>query len=145
MLSLGCGSEHFYYHPHTPDDLDLRAAIDEVALDYPRYGYRRVHAELVRRGWQINHKRVQRLMQEANLIVEVRHYCQTTNSRHSYGRYPNLVKYLEIVRPHQVWAADLTYILRLERQFVAPLSLARAVYSIHTWLGVGRTHERRLT
>jgi len=107
----------FYYHPHTPDDLDLRAAIEEVALDYPRYGYRRVHAELVRRGWQINHKRVQRLMQEANLILEVRRYCQTTNSRHGYGRYPNLVKHLEIVRPNQVWVADLTYI-RLERQFI---------------------------
>lgn len=59
------------------DDLDLREAIEAVALEYPRYGYRRVHAELVRRGWHVNHKRVQRLMQAANLLVEVRRYCQT--------------------------------------------------------------------
>src|SRR5437899_2906602 len=96
------------------DDLDLREAIEAVALEYPRYGYRRVHAELERQGWHVNRKRVQRLMQAANLLVEVRSYCQTTNSRHGYGRYPNLIKGLEIVRPDQVWAADLTYI-RLER------------------------------
>jgi putative transposase len=40
-----------------------------------------------------------------------------TNSRHSYGVYPNLLKGLQIVRPNQVWAADLTYI-RMPRQFV---------------------------
>ncbi len=81
-------------------------AIEEVTVEFPRYGYRRVSAELERRGWQINHKRVQRLMQEANLMVEVRSYCQTTNSRHAYGRSPNLIKRLEIVRPDQVWRAD---------------------------------------
>jgi len=115
--ALDVAPSSFYYHRRVPDDLDLRAVIEEIALDYPRYGYRRVQAELARRGWQVNHKRVQRLMQEASLVVEVRHYCQTTNSCHGYGCYPNLVKGLEIVRPNQVWAADLTYI-RLERQFV---------------------------
>lgn len=108
----------FYYHPHAAETLALRNAIEEIALEYPRYGYRRITAELKRRGWQVNHKPVLNLMREGSLVVDVRRYCQsTTNSRHGYGRYPNLVKHLEIVRPDQVWCADLTYI-RLEREFI---------------------------
>jgi len=95
----------YYYQPHRADDVEVREAIEEVAVEFPRYGYQRVSAELERRGWQINHKRVHRLMQEANLMVEVRSYCQTTNSKHSYGCSPNLIKRLEIVRPDQVWSA----------------------------------------
>jgi putative transposase len=74
-------------------------------------------AELQRRGVPVNHKHVLRLMREESLLVQVLRYCQTTNSRHSYGIYPNLLKGLEIVRPNQVWTADLTYI-RLQRHFV---------------------------
>ena len=107
----------YYYQPHPAEDLDVREALEEIALEFPRYGYRRVTAELARRGWQVNHKRVQRLMREANLITEVQGYCRTTNSEHGYGRYPNLIKQLEIVRPDQVWRADLTYI-RLPKQCV---------------------------
>lgn len=61
----------YYYQPHPAEDLDVREALEEIALEFPRYGYRRVTAELARRGWQVNHKRVQRLMREANLITEV--------------------------------------------------------------------------
>lgn len=107
----------FYYQPSMGDDLELREQIEHIALEYPRYGYRRVRAELSRRGIMVNHKRVLRLMREESLLVQVRRYCRTTQSQHPYGRYPNLVKGLAVVRPNQVWAADLTYI-RLERQFV---------------------------
>jgi transposase InsO family protein len=74
-------------------------------------------AELKGREVLVNHKRVLRLMRDGCLLVQVRQYCRTTNSRHGYGRYPNLIKTLEIVRPDQVWCADLTYI-RLEREFI---------------------------
>ncbi len=114
---LDVAPSSYYYQPHAAEDLALREALEAVALEYPRYGSRRITAELRRRGWEINRKRVQRLMREANLLVEVKRYCQTTMSRHPYGRYPNLLKHLEIVRPNQVWCADLTYI-RLPRQFV---------------------------
>jgi transposase InsO family protein len=99
-------------------ELDLREAVEAVAVEYPRYGSRRITAELQRRGWQINRKHVQRVMREENLLVHVRRSCHTTMSQHGYGRYPNLVKHLEIVRPDQVWCADLTSI-RLPRQFVS--------------------------
>jgi putative transposase len=107
----------YYYQSQAQDNLELREELEAVAAEYPRYGSRRITAELRRRGWMVNRKRVQRLMQEENLLVEVRRYCQTTQSQHPYGRYPNLVKHLEIVRPDQVWCADLTYI-RLLWQFV---------------------------
>lgn len=114
---LDVAPSSYYYEPHPVADLELRAALEAVAVEHPRYGSRRITAELQRRGWEVNRKRVQRVMQEENLLVEVRHYCHTTNSQHPYGRYPNLLKQVEIVRPDQVWCADLTYI-RLARQFV---------------------------
>lgn len=106
----------YYYRSQESSELDLREAVETVAVEYPRYGSRRITAELHRRGWQINRKHIQRVMREENLLVQVRHYCRTTMSQHAYGRYPNLVKHLEIVRPDQVWCADLTYI-RLPKQF----------------------------
>lgn len=107
----------YYYQSHKRDDLELRAAMETIAVHHPRYGSRRLTEELKREGWQVNRKRVQRLMQEENLLVQVRRYCRTTNSEHGYGRYPNLIKHLQIVKPDQVWCADLTSI-RLPRQFV---------------------------
>lgn len=106
----------YYYQPQACEELELREALEQVAVEYPRYGSRRITAELRRRGWWLGRKHVQRLMREENLLVQVRRYCQTTMSQHRYGRYPNLVKQLEIVRPDQVWCADLTYI-RLPKQF----------------------------
>lgn len=108
----------YYYGPGEPGDLDLRAQIEEIALEFPRYGYRRMTAELKRRQVPVNHKRVLRLMREGCVLVPIRQYCRsTTNSRQGYGRYPNLIKTLEMVRPDQVWCADLTYI-RLESEFI---------------------------
>ncbi len=106
-----------YYHAQRVDDPDLRSAMEQVALEFPRYGYRRLTAELQRRGWAANHKRVLRLMHEAHLLVQVRRFCRTTFSQHPYGRYSNLIKHLVIERPDQVWCADITYI-RLQHEFV---------------------------
>lgn len=106
-----------YYQTQPADDLDLRSALEQVALEFPRYGYRRMTAELQRRGWAVNHKRVLRLMREEHLLVQVRRFCRTTFSQHPYGRYPNLIKHLVIERPDQVWCGDITYI-RLRHEFV---------------------------
>jgi putative transposase len=106
-----------YYQVRGRDELALREAVESVALEYPRYGYRRMTAELGRRGYSVNHKRILRLMREASLLVEAKRFCRTTFSRHSYGRHPNLVKDLAVSRPDQVWCADITYI-RLQREFI---------------------------
>ena len=92
--------------------------IQQIALRWPAYGYRRVHAELVRQGWKINHKRVLRLMRSDNLLcVRRRKFLFTTDSRHSLPIYPNLVEELIITSIDQLWVADITYI-RLQLEFV---------------------------
>jgi transposase InsO family protein len=95
----------------------LRDRIEQVCLAWPRYGYRRVTHQLGREGLQVNHKRVQRIMQEESLQVQVRRYVRTTWSAHGLPVYPNLLRGLSLEGPNHVWCADLTYI-RLRAEFV---------------------------
>jgi transposase InsO family protein len=106
-----------YYRPLPNDDLTVLAWIEEVLLEFPTYGVPRVTAELRRRGHPLNHKRVQRLMHDNDLIQLLRRRVRTTNSRHGYGTYPNLLRGLTISRPDQAWCADITYI-QLSHRFV---------------------------
>ena len=70
-------------HPEEEESA-VRAAIQEIALGHHRrYGYRRIAAELRRRGFQVNHKRVVRLMREDNLLaIRARKFVLTTDSQH---------------------------------------------------------------
>jgi putative transposase len=113
----GLAPSSYYYCPHPGEDLGLLALIEEVLLEFPTYGYRRVTAELTRREVSVNHKRVSRLMREHDLIRVARKRIHTTDSNHSWPRYPNLLKECEIVRPDQVWCADITYV-QLRRSYV---------------------------
>ena len=115
---LGVARSSHYQQSRLVNDAKLRSAISEVCEEFPCYGYRRVTAELRRRGWVVNRKRVARLMKNMNLQAKkaVRKR-RTTNSNHSFPRYPNLVEFLVVQRPDQVWVADITYI-RLKREFV---------------------------
>ena len=114
----------FYYKPRTksPDrmkvEADLRDRIEAICLEFPRYGYRRVTYQLKHEGWQINHKKVLRLMRESDLLCRLkRKWVKTTDSRHRFPRYPNLIKGMAINRLNQVWVADITYI-RIRTGFV---------------------------
>jgi putative transposase len=102
-----------------PDrDMDLRDAIQRIALEWPSYGRRRVTAELRRRGWTVNPKRVYRLMREDNLLcVRKRKFVVTTDSNHGRKVYPNLARHMLLTGTDQLWRADITYI-RLEAEFV---------------------------
>src|SRR5262249_59748887 len=75
-------------------DIDLHDAIQKIALEMPSYGRRRITAELRRRGFKVNHKRVARIMREDNLLcLRRRKFIATTDSRHGhpvYRVYPNL-------------------------------------------------------
>jgi putative transposase len=104
--------------PSPESDLDLRSALQKVALEWPAYGYRRVHRELIRRGWVVNHKRVLRLMRIDNLLcLRQRKFIFTTDSKHALHIYPNLAKDMVLTDINQLWVADITYI-RLEVEFV---------------------------
>jgi putative transposase len=105
--------------PVGPDpDLELRDALQRIALEFPSYGWPRMTAELQRRGWEVNHKRVYRLMGEDNLLcLRKRKFLVTTDSEPGLAVYPNLVPPLKLTGLDQLWAADLTYV-RLELEFV---------------------------
>jgi putative transposase len=99
-------------------NMDLRSKIQSIALQWPAYGYRRVHRELIRCGWRVNHKRVLRLMRVDNLLcLRRRKFVLTTDSQHGLPIYPNLAKDMVLTGINQLWVADITYI-RLEVEFV---------------------------
>jgi putative transposase len=101
------------------DNLEVRDALQRIALEYPFYGYRRITHELFRSfGLAVNRKKVLRLMREDNLLaVRERGFMRTTDSNHAHRVYPNLAHDLVPSRTNQLWVADITYI-RLSREFV---------------------------
>ncbi len=111
----------YRYRPGSPGpdpDMALRDAIQRIALEFPSYGWRRMTAELQRKGWAVNHKRVYRWMREDNLLcLRKRKFVVTTDSDHGLPVYPNLARALVLTGLDQLWVADLTYI-RLELEFV---------------------------
>jgi putative transposase len=119
---FGVGRTWYYTHPAADAtaqrDVAVRAAIEEVVLAFPGYGYRRVTKHLQRDGWMVNHKRVLRVMRAESLLCQfTRRFVTTTDSAHGLVRYPNRVAGLVLERPDQVWQADITYI-RLPTGFV---------------------------
>ena len=89
----------------------LETALRAVVAEWPTYGYRRVTAELQRRGWRVGHNRIQRLLRTLGLTnVPPRRVVHTTDSDHPFPRYPNRVVDLPVVRPNQVWVGDITSI-----------------------------------
>lgn len=92
-------------------DVALRDAIEQIILEFPGYGYRRVTHELRRRQWAVNHKRVLRIMRQESLLCQLkRRFVATTDSRHDGQRYPNLLAGHELHGVNQAWVADITYI-----------------------------------
>lgn len=108
----------YYHRSRKSQEPGLRQALEHVATEWPTYGSRRLTAQLRRVGWEVNRKRIQRLVREMGLQrPQKRRKRRTTNSDHPFPRYPNLVKGLNIVHPDQVWVADITYI-HLQEGFV---------------------------
>jgi transposase InsO family protein len=125
--------------------MDLRDAIQRIALEMPSYGRPRITAELRRRGWVVNPKRVHRIMREDNLLcLRRRKFLVTTDSRHGFRIYPNLAGEMTLSNVNQLWIADITYI-RLESEFVY-LAVVLDAFSrrVLGW-ALDRTLEAKLT
>ena len=145
-------SSSFYYKPKSKTErmeaeADLRDKIESICLEYTRYGYRRVTHELKHRNLPVNHKKVLRIMRESDLICRVRRRrVKTTDSKHHFPRYPNLIKGMVINRLNQVWLSDITYI-RIRTGFVYLAAILDAYsrkligYAVSTKLDTALTLE----
>lgn len=145
MTALAGVSRATYYRfdPETVPavrDVDLRDAIQRIALKHPAYGRPRITAELKRQGWDVNHKRVGRILREDNLLcIRKRKFQSTTDSKHAFPVYANLLRNLVPSQPNQVWVADITYI-RLADEFV----YLAVVLDAYSRLVIGWNLERTL-
>ena len=151
MAELGQLSRSGYYRfdrdakPGPDADIELRDAIQRIALEWPSYGRPRITAELRRRGWTVNPKRVYRILREDNLLcVRKRKFIVTTDSSHDRKVYPNLARQMMLTGVDQLWRADITYI-RLREEFVF-LAVILDAYSrrVIGW-ALDRTLEDELT
>jgi len=126
-------------------DLEVRDAIQRIALEFSCYGSRRIRFELWRRGYPVNRKRVQRLMREDNLLcLRRRRFVVTTDSNHNLPVYSNLAATLVATRVDQLWIADITYI-RLELEFVYLAVILDAFSRREIGWALDRTLEVSLT
>lgn len=129
---------------HDPD-MDLRDAIQRIALAWPSYGRRRITAELRRQGRTVNPKRVYRLMREDNLLcVRKRKFVVTTDSNHGRKVYPNLAATIVLTGMDQLWRADITYV-RLREEFVFVAVILDAYSRRVIGWALDRTMEESLT
>jgi len=126
------------------EEMELRDAVQKIAVRMPAYGYRRITAELRRDDWVVNRKRVLRIMREDNLLcLRRRSFVRTTDSGHKLPVYPNLAKELEVIGLNQLWVADITYI-RLQYEFVYLAVILDAHSRRVIGWALGRTLEAEL-
>jgi len=97
--------------PLPNNDSNVLGSMKQIALEFLKYGYRRITKALHRQGQQVNHKRVHRIMKENNLLVRRKKFRPvTTQSSHGLEVYPNLAKDLVVTKLNQLWVSDITYI-----------------------------------
>ena len=116
LLNLNRSS--FYYRPvgEDEDTVTLLNEIQEIWERHPFYGYRRITISLRRSGYEVNHKRVQRLMGQIGLqAIYPKPRLSRANAEHK--KYPYLLKDVSLEWPNQVWATDITYI-RMNSGFI---------------------------
>jgi len=147
MLNISRGS--FYYHSRSfkkqNEDALWLDRIDKVLCEFPAHGTRQVTEYLKKQGLRVNRKRIQRLMREHGLLQVVkRRWIKTTDSEHSWPRYPNLIRGLPVERINQVWVSDITYI-RILTRFVYLAVILDAFSRKVVGYALGTTLEADLT
>jgi len=127
------------------EETELRSMVQQIALEHRRrLGSPRMRRELKRRGFIVNHKRVERIMRQDDLLaIRWRKFVATTESQHDLTVYFNLASRMQVTGINQLWVADITYI-RLRQEFVY-LAVVLDVFSrrIVGW-ALERTLQARL-
>jgi len=141
---MGISRSTYYYRPKKnmakkKRDADIADAIEDIAEEFPSYGYRRITAALKRRGMVVNHKKVLKIMK--NMGIQGRkkkRFVSTTYSNHNLKVYPNLAKDLVLNSTDKLWCADITYI-RILTGFVYLAALIDAFSRKIVGYALGRT------
>ena len=104
-------SESTYYYKPTDksSEHDFLQVVDEISLERPEYGSRRIRDELCDSGLDCGRKKVQRAMRKIGIEAKYPK-PKTSNSNPLHKKYPYLLKNLSITEPNQVWCSDITYI-----------------------------------
>lgn len=115
---LGIARSSFYYQPQAPseEELTLLRLLDQQYLKTPFYGSRRMTVVLRQHGYEINRKRVQRLMRQLG-IEAIYPKPRLSQAHPEHQVYPYLLRNLEIAQANQVWCTDITYLPVLKGHF----------------------------
>jgi len=124
---LHIGKSSLYYQPKKPfatgGELKLLDAINNIYSDFPSYGYRRIHSQLLRDGYNVGKKLVKKAMKYM-AIEALYQKPKTTTANKEHYKYPYLLKdfrndagQVVIDRVNKIWSTDITYI-KLEKGFV---------------------------
>jgi transposase InsO family protein len=142
---LNCPRSTYYAPSVQADERALVAAMEQILLRFPFYGYRKVHKELLRQGVVAGEHIVRRLLRQLGLTRSVgKVRVPTTDSHHPHPCYPNRIKGLKLTHPDQVWVADITYI-RLGRRFIyLAVILDAFTRAVRGW-ALSRSLEQQLT
>ena len=106
---LGLGRSSYYRKPakETDENLELMHLIDQEYTAHPFYGTRKMRDYLKRKGYEVNRKRIQRLMRLMGLAsIAPRKRTSTPGDQHRI--YPYLLRNLAITYPNQVWCSDMS-------------------------------------
>ena len=109
LLSISRSSYYYEEQAESLFNQKLMRLIDEQFLDTPYYGARLMGKHLRRQGYCVNRKRIRRLMLSMGLEAIYQKPC-TSKPHAEHKVYPYLLRGVDIVRPNQLWCADITYI-----------------------------------
>ena len=116
LLKISRSSVYYLPRPVSSDDLDIMQRLDRLHLEYPFAGSRMLRGLLAAEGCRIGRRHVKTLMKRMGIEALYRR-PRTTKPEPGHKIYPYLLRDLEITRPNQVWAMDITYI-PMSRGFV---------------------------
>ena len=117
LLDLNRSSVYYQSVPvFKEEELKILDKMDEIFTERPFYGYRRVHLDLLDQGYLVGRDRVLKYMRVLGLETFYPRKRKTSIPAKGHKIYPYLLKGLDICRPNQVWAADITYI-RMSKGF----------------------------
>jgi putative transposase len=108
LLNVPSGRWYAPVAVESAEDLELKSLLDEAYLRHPSYGSRRMTTYLRRLGWNVNRKRVQRLLREMGLTA-VGPQPNTRRRDKAHAVYTYLLRDVAIERVNQVWSADISH------------------------------------